>query len=113
LTSDIAATITNIVEAVDSGRVTTEAIAGIAHYSAKERFTRYSLCEAFAAALDKPIDHIKSDPNPPAGAPRPYDCALDTSKLERLGLAAPPTPFSVGLRRVLTGVGLAVTPLPA
>lgn len=86
---------------VDPERKTADKVCGIFNYSASERFTRYQLVQYFGQLQGVSTDHITRDPNPPKGAPRPYDCQLDTSKLSALGLAAPCTPFDVACREIL------------
>jgi dTDP-4-dehydrorhamnose reductase len=83
-----------------SGAPSAASLAGVFNYSAPERFTRYGLVQYFGKLLSVPTDHIARDPSPPKGAPRPYDCQLDTGKLNALGLAAQPTPFDVACRAI-------------
>ncbi len=53
--------------------------------SGKEAYTKYEMAKAMAAALGIDASHIRPDPSPPKGAPRPRDCRMDTSLLESLG----------------------------
>ncbi len=48
-------------------------------------YTKYDMVNIMAAALGLDASHIRPDPNPPRGAPRPRDCRMDTSRLESLG----------------------------
>jgi dTDP-4-dehydrorhamnose reductase len=94
-TPDIAATLVSISE---KGRDLT----GVFNYTSNDRFTRYGLCERFAALLGHlPMAHVTRISGAPPGAPRPYDCHLDDSKLRATGLAAVNTPFETAARIVL------------
>lgn len=106
LTTDIAATLVNISRALteDSAPIETEPVkrGGIFHYSSAHSITRWGLCELFSQMLGGlPLEHIKRLEGAPPGAPRPYDCLLDCTKLAATGLAAPHTPLEEGLRAVL------------
>lgn len=111
-TPDIASTLHNIVVAKLNHAHPAEVLSGVFHYSAAERFTRWGLVLQFAALLGSapgspaPVDHIAHSATPLPGAPRPYDCALDCSKLAALGLAAPCTPFADAAQEVLRGLGI-------
>jgi len=50
--------------------------------------------------LGLPTDHLTPDTTPPSGAPRPKNCELDISDLEKLGIGRQ-TPFRQGLQQVL------------
>lgn len=103
-TPDVAATVANILTAQLRGDVPGLAHGGIFHYSSPDKFTRYSVAVAIGRLLGKGTEHIASDPSPPPGAPRPRDAFLDSSKLAALGLAAPCTPFAVGMSDTLAGL---------
>lgn len=112
-TPDIAQTLCNIVTAKMT--VSSPQIAGVYHYSSSDRFTRWGLVQQFAALIRGSADgvptsiaHISHSATPLPGAPRPFDCMLDCSKLVALGLAAPCTPFSVAASSVLQGAGVAL-----
>lgn len=99
-TPDIGETLANIGAALLEGRL----LGGIYHYSApSEGLTRFTIARRIAGLLGLPCDHIAGDAGPPAGAPRPHDAALSCEKLAAAGLAAPSTPFDVGMRAVLGG----------
>ena len=113
-TPDIGATIVNIARALRAAASAAptggaaSGPSGIFHYSASERFTRFSLVAYFGRLLGVDVSHIERLEGAPPGAPRPFDCALNQRKLEALGLAAPHTPFDEACRAVLAGAGVAV-----
>jgi dTDP-4-dehydrorhamnose reductase len=91
--------------------------AGVYNYSAAKRFTRWTLCRTMAEELEalgssstgvaqaeeaiaRRLSHIRRDPNPPSGAPRPLDCMLDTAKIQAAGFFVEPTPFREALREL-------------
>jgi dTDP-4-dehydrorhamnose reductase len=100
-TPDIAATLLNICDALTKESIPAESLSGIFHYSSEDCLTRYKVAQLIGDILGLPIDHISSDPNPPAGAPRPKDAKLNTYKLRTLGLAAPCTNLKTALEEVL------------
>ena len=102
-TPDIANTLFNIAIAKLDHTLPKEQLAGIFHYSSADRFTRWGLVQEFSKIMRSPatIEHISFSTGPLPGAPRPYDCTLDCSKLKSLGLAAPCTPFAEAAQRVL------------
>ncbi|MDH7483528.1 MAG: SDR family oxidoreductase [Spirochaetales bacterium] len=53
--------------------------------SGEERLTKYEMVLCMARATGRDASHIQPDPAPPAGAPRPRDCLMDTSALKALG----------------------------
>jgi len=75
-------------------------LSGYFHFSGTEMMTKYDMAVAMAAVFGLPSAHIQADTSPSAGAPRPYDCQLDCSRLENLG-ANHRTPFKVGARQGL------------
>lgn len=103
-TPDVAQTCLRLAEAARGAGVP----GGIYNYSSSERFTRWGLVQAFAEMLAAPILHVTRLEGAPPGAKRPYDCQLNTNKLQALGLAAPCTPFQEGAREVLKGAGAKV-----
>jgi len=76
-------------------------LAGVWHYSAGERFTRFALVQLFGELMALPTAHVARLEGAPPGARRPFDCQLDTRKLLDTGLAAPCTPFREAVARVL------------
>lgn len=53
--------------------------------SGEERLTKYEMVFCMARATGRDASHIQPAPEPPAGAPRPRDCLMDTSALKALG----------------------------
>jgi dTDP-4-dehydrorhamnose reductase len=83
-----------------------ESLRGIYNYTSADRYTRYELVRLFARLqdLEEGVRHVTRTEGMPPGAPRPYDCHLDDSKIRATGLAAPNTPFEVAAAAVLRGV---------
>jgi dTDP-4-dehydrorhamnose reductase len=77
-------------------RIAEGTMAGIWHWCGNERYTKYGQAIVMGEILHIPTSHLRPDPDPPAGAPRPRDCQLDVSKLENLGLGRH-TPFREAL----------------
>ncbi len=73
---------------------------GTYHWSGSECLTKYEMALLMADAWQMSADHLSPAPDKPQGAPRPYDCQLDTSKLEALGIGAH-TPFPEGIAQAL------------
>ncbi|KAJ3253474.1 hypothetical protein HK103_000506 [Boothiomyces macroporosus] len=63
-------------------------INGVYHFSAKERMTKYEMCQIFSEILNINIDHLKPNAEPPKDpvATRPVDVQLSTKKLESVGV---------------------------
>lgn len=98
LTTDIAQTLVNMALAKVRGD---EKITGIFNYSSNVITTRYKLVLLFGEILGLPTDHITRLEGEPPGARRPYDCKLDTTKLDKTGLAAPHTEFRSALEDII------------
>mgnify|MGYP001547251237 CR=1 FL=1 len=51
--------------------------------------TKYNMAIAMAEALDLPANHISADTSAPkpGATKRPYDCHLDPTRLEKLGIS--------------------------
>lgn len=81
-TGDVAATLQQIVER----RLSHPDFRGVFHWSGSEPMTKYDIACAFAPVLRFDPARLVPDASPPAGAPRPKDCHLDSSALERLGI---------------------------
>ena len=62
--------------------------------------TKYDMSLVMADLFDLPSSHIVADTKPSTGAPRPFDCHLDSSRLEDLG-ATERTPFKEAVKEVL------------
>jgi len=73
---------------------------GIFHFAGAEQLTKYGMALVIAKELGLDANLVQSDPNPPAGAPRPKDCRLDPSRLEALGFK-PRIAFADGIREAL------------
>ena len=73
---------------------------GTFHWSADEPMTKYEIAQIMAEALDYPTSHLVPSTDPPAGAPRPRNCQLDCSDLERLGFGKR-TPFRQAIQTSL------------
>lgn len=54
------------------------------HFSGGEAMTKYDMAMAMAQAVGLDASHLQPDDCPPAGAPRPRDCSLDCSRLDKL-----------------------------
>lgn len=68
--------------------------------SGPQGLTKYEMLAKMAAALGIDASFVRPDPNPPAGAPRPKDCRMDTSLIESLGYR-PRVDFVDGIRGAL------------
>ncbi|WP_263771651.1 dTDP-4-dehydrorhamnose reductase family protein [Propionivibrio soli] len=73
---------------------------GIFHFAGREQLTKYGMARVIADALGADAALVRADPNPPAGAPRPKDCRLDSSRLDALGFT-PRIRFAEGIRAAL------------
>ncbi len=73
---------------------------GTFHWSGSEPFTKFGMGLAIARLLDLDPTILQPDARPPSGAPRPRDCHLDCSDLERLDIGQR-TPFLPALERIL------------
>lgn len=74
-------------------------LCGIAQWSGDEPMTKYEIAQRLATALE--VDAALVPQTTPADAtPRPYNCHLDSSRLEALGIGRR-TPFDTGIRDVL------------
>lgn len=95
-TSDVAAVLSQMV----ARRQTHPKFGGIFHWSGDEPMTKYGMALAFAPLLGFDPARLVADFTPPAGAPRPKDCHLDSSALERLGIGRR-TPFAAAVPAIL------------
>lgn len=100
LTTDIAKTLLSMARAsiADGGAAR---VSGVWHYSSAERFTRFELIRLFGEMLGKSTDNVVRVEGAPPGARRPYDCQLNTAKLDATGWAAPHTDFKKAVRDVI------------
>ena len=100
-TGDVAACVSRVIKALLSRA---PGVAGATlHYSAPDRFTRFTLALHIGELLHLPTSHITGQAGPPVGAPRPHDATLDCSATAALGLFPTPRPFDEGMRAVLAG----------
>ena len=73
---------------------------GTFHWSGAEPFTKFGMGRVIAKILAADPDTLNPDPRPPSGAPRPKDCHLDCSDLERLDIGQR-TPFVPAITKIL------------
>ena len=73
---------------------------GTFHWSGAEPFTKFGMGRVIAKLLNVNADTLVPDPHPPSGAPRPRDCHLDCSDLERLSIGQR-TPFAPAIMKIL------------
>ena len=95
-TDDVAAVLRQMVE----HRLAHPGFGGIFHWSGSEPMTKYDMALVFARQLGFDSERLIADATPPNGAPRPKDCHLDCSDLERLGIGQR-TPFAAALPALL------------
>jgi S-adenosylmethionine synthetase len=57
---------------------------GIYHFSAKEKFTKYQMCKVLSDIFGLPLTCIPTKEQ--SGEKRPFDCLLDTSDLQYIGI---------------------------
>lgn len=74
---------------------------GTWHFAGAEMLTKCAMARAIAAAFGADPALVRSDPNPPSGAPRPKDCRLDDSRLRALGFS-PEIRFAEGVRAAVS-----------
>lgn len=61
----------------------------ILHFSSEDQMTKWQICQTFADIMGLPLDNMipfKPEEEPKDGTIRPYDCHLDTSELQKLGV---------------------------
>lgn len=75
-------------------------LTGTWHFSSEDRTTKYQIIQTIGRLFSLSTEHIKADPNAPAGAPRPRDCHLDTNASRLMGLVTL-TRFEVGIKNAL------------
>uniref|UniRef100_T1JJJ9 Translation factor GUF1 homolog, mitochondrial n=1 Tax=Strigamia maritima TaxID=126957 RepID=T1JJJ9_STRMM len=81
-TSDIA----NICFQIIERKLKEPSVRGIYQWSGKEGMTKYKMIQVISQELSLNSDHIIPDKEINPGVPRPFNCQLDTSKLENLGI---------------------------
>lgn len=96
-TPDVAVVLRQMVER----RLADRRFGGVFHWSGSEPMTKYDMALAFAPLLGFDPARLVPDARPPSdGAPRPKDCHLDSSALERLGIGRR-TPFASAFPAIL------------
>jgi len=80
--------------------LTDSACSGIYHMSGSEPLTRYEMACTMAEELGLDHSHLSPDPAAPCGAPRPKNCQLDLSRLQR-ETPLIQTPFRKGIVQAL------------
>tara|TARA_R110002003_G_scaffold161_2_gene13797 strand:- start:24692 stop:25567 length:876 start_codon:yes stop_codon:yes gene_type:complete len=61
----------------------------ILQFSSEDQMTKWQICQVFADIMCLPLDNMvpfKPEEEPKDGTVRPYDCHLDTSALQQLGI---------------------------
>jgi len=96
LVDDVAIVIRQIIEY----KLNDPNFSGTFHWSGDEPFTKYEMAKLIADIFGVRSDHLIADSNPSSGAPRPQNCHLDSSDLEKRGIGKR-TPFLEGIKRVL------------
>ena len=77
-------------------------LAGTYHWSGTEALTKYDLGVLAATSEGRDASLLRRSGAPANGSePRPRDCHLDRSALERLGVTTPAIRFTDALRRIL------------
>lgn len=74
-------------------------LCGIAQWSGDEPMTKYEIAQRLATALEMDAALVPQT-TPTDATPRPYNCHLDSGRLETLGIGRR-TPFDIGIRDVL------------
>jgi len=96
-TADVALVLRQMIER----RLADSNFKGIFHWSGDEPMTKYEMALVFAPLLGFDPARLVPDARPPSdGAPRPKDCHLDSSALERLGIGRR-TPFAQAIPAIL------------
>lgn len=94
-TPDVAFVIAQLVERVAAG----QAVTGLCQWSGAEPMTKHEIAVRIAAALGI-APRLTAVTEPRDATPRPYDCHLDSARLEALGIGRR-TPFDTAIRAVL------------
>ncbi|ETI24726.1 dTDP-4-dehydrorhamnose reductase [Cladophialophora carrionii CBS 160.54] len=80
-----------------------ERLPRVLQFSSEDRMTKYEIVQKFAEIMGLPIDGIVADKDGgkpgPDGTLRPYDCHLDTSELQALGIDIGTVDFVAWWRR--------------
>jgi S-adenosylmethionine synthetase len=80
-----------------------EKLPRVLQFSSEDRMTKYEITQTFAEIMALPMDGIVADKDGgkpgPDGTLRPYDCHLDTSELQKLGIDIATVDFVAWWRR--------------
>lgn len=71
---------------------------GIFQWCGKEKMTKYEMTQKLAEAFNLSTDHIVRQTEPTSTVARPYNCQMDSAKLEALGIGSH-TPFIDAVKR--------------
>jgi len=101
---DIAKLYTSVTSSESPSEKKPQDLPRILQFSSEDRMTKYEIVEKFGEIMDLPIDNIERDQESgkkPAkdGTLRPYDCHLDTSELQTLGVDVSTVDFVAWWRR--------------
>lgn len=77
-----------------------KSVSGYLHWSGNECMTKYQMAKRMALLFGMTSEHVVIAEETPGGTPRPFDCQLDCSALETLGIGQR-TPFDDGVKRAL------------
>ncbi len=81
-------------------------LAGTFHWSGSEPMTKLDMGRVTAELLGVDTTLLKGSGAPANGSePRPKDCHLDRSALEKLGITTPGIPFAVAAKRLIAKFG--------
>ena len=79
---DVAKVLDQVVDRFEKG----QPLYGIYHFSAKERLTKYEMCQIFCKAFGKPLLVQPLEEEDKNAASRPKDAQLSTLSLEKVGI---------------------------
>ncbi len=78
-----------------------KAESGIYHFSSNEALTKYKMVQLMAKVLNKTVTAHPANEPPKDGVIRPYDCHLNTSKLQEIKIYPELTSFENALRSIV------------
>ena len=65
-----------------------ETFSGIWHWRGNDKLTKYGMIKIMSKIFQLPMEHIQPSNEPPnSSVSRPYDCELDCSDLEQIGIS--------------------------
>ncbi len=97
LTDDVAVVCREMIEHHIDG----EELGGIFHWAGDEAMSKYSMGKEMAGILKISSDKFISNQSPPSGTPRPKNCHLDCSVLEKAGIGRR-TPFVTAMKKIMS-----------